>query len=510
MKPTLLFTDEQLDGEAFFERTMRAAGALASIGIGPGDVVALMLRNEPVMLELMLAARWLGARWCPVNWHFKSAEVGHVLRDSGAKALVAHADLLAQIDGGIPAGMPVFAVQPHAFTRQAHRLPAGPIAVAATIRDWPVFRDDAGSGAAPAQQPPGSAMVYTSGTTGLPKGIQRAPATAGHQAALARHMAIVLGIEPGMRALISAPIYHSAPSSYVAQCALNDARLRIEPRFDAERTLQLIEAERLTHLYLVPTMYVRLLGLPEAVRQRYDLGSVKFVASTGSPCAPEIKRRMIDWWGPVFNESYAASELGWVSHIGSEDALRRPGSAGRALPGVEVAVLSDSGEPVPQGEVGLLYARSSAVPDFSYAHDPEARRKLERDGLWTLGDMGYVDANGFIFLVDRQSDMVISGGVNIYPAEIEAALLTLPGVADCAVFGIPDDEFGEALAAVVQPREPGILDEAAVKAHLRNRLASYKVPRLVVFQDQLPREETGKIFKRRLREPYWQGRQRRV
>jgi long-chain acyl-CoA synthetase len=258
-------------------------------------------------------------------------------------------------------------------------------------------------------------------------------------------------------------------------------------------------------------MFVRLLRLDDASRNRYDLSSVRFVVSTGSPCAPDLKRRMIEWWGPVFHEAYAASELGWISHIDSAESLRRPGSAGRALPGVQLKVRGDDGgADVPAGTVGLLYARDPAVPDFTYANNDGARRSMESDGLWTLGDMGYLDADGYLYVVDRKSDMVISGGVNIYPAEIEAVLMTMPGIADCAVFGIPDDEFGEALAAAVQRIDGGDVDEAALRLFLRQRLADFKVPRVVVFHDWLPREETGKIFKRRLREPYWQHRTRRV
>jgi long-chain acyl-CoA synthetase len=353
-------------------------------------------------------------------------------------------------------------------------------------------------------------MLYTSGTTGLPKGILRAPPTPEQVALLAAHSRVVLGVEPGMRALVSAPLYHSAPVAYALQAALADAELWIEPKFDAERTLQLIESERIAQLYLVPTMYVRLLRLDAATRNRYDLRSVRFVASTGSACAPEIKRRMIEWWGPVFHEAYAASELGWISHIGSAESLQRPGSAGRAIDGVQLKVLSEEGRELPTGAVGLLYARAPAVPDFSYSNNEAARRKLERDGLWTLGDLGYLDDDGYLFVVDRQADMVISGGVNIYPAEIEAVLLGLPGIVDCAVFGVPDEEFGESLAAAIELQPGTRPDEEAVRAFVRERMAHFKVPRVVTFHAQLPREETGKIFKRKLREPYWAGRARQV
>jgi long-chain acyl-CoA synthetase len=353
-------------------------------------------------------------------------------------------------------------------------------------------------------------MLYTSGTTGLPKGIARAPATPDQvQGSLAMGR-IALGIAPGMRALLSAPMYHAAPGSYALMSALVDAELWLEPRFDAARTLALISGHRLTHAYLVATMYVRLLALPDALRAAHDLSSMRFVASTGSPCAPEIKRRMIDWWGPVIHETYAASELGYITHSDSADALRKPGSAGRALPGTRIAILDERGAPLPPGAVGVIYARNDATPDFSYVHDDAARRRLEAGGLWTLGDMGCLDDEGYLFIVDRQSDMVISGGVNIYPAEIEAQLITMPGVADCAVFGIPDAEFGEALAAAVQPVPGWTLGAEQVREYLHQRIANYKVPRVVSFHEALPREDSGKIFKRRLREPYWAGQARRV
>jgi len=219
---------------------------------------------------------------------------------------------------------------------------------------------------------------------------------------------------------------------------------------------------------------------------------------------------MIEWWGPVIYEAYGSSELGYMTRLDSADALRKPGSAGQPLPGVTLAILDEQGHALPQGQAGLIYANQSAIADFSYVGDDAARHNMERGGLKTLGDVGYLDGDGFLFIVDRLADMVISGGVNIYPAEIETVLQMLPGVSDCAVFGIPDPEFGEALAAAVQLSDGASLDIHDVRDFLRRRLADYKVPKVVTFHAQLPREDTGKIFKRRLREPYWAGVARRI
>jgi long-chain acyl-CoA synthetase len=255
---------------------------------------------------------------------------------------------------------------------------------------------------------------------------------------------------------------------------------------------------------------VRLLRLPEALKRRYDLSSMRFVASTGSPCPAEVKRAMIDWWGPVFHESYAASELGYVTSISSEEALRKPGAAGRPVGAATVRILDESGRELPRGQVGLIYARQPAYPDFTYNNNAEARRAMDRDGLLSLGDMGFVDDEGYLYVCDRAADMVISGGVNIYPAEIEAVLTLMPGVRDCAVFGIPDEEFGETLAAAVQTETDSNLESEDVRRYLQERIANYKVPRVITFHAELPREESGKIFKRRLRAPYWEKAGRRI
>jgi long-chain acyl-CoA synthetase len=513
MPAALIFDDREIDWASFDDAVQRAASGFERLGVAEGDVVCLMLRNEPVFLEVVFAARRLGAYPCPINWHYRAEEAGWILADAGAKALVVQADLLAQIESGIPSGVAVIvvptapaSVAAFGISEERTRLPRGTPEWRAWIESQPRY-------AGPSRTPRAN-MPYTSGTTGRPKGVRRippAPNDAERIAALAREtLATGYGIEPGMQGLVSAPLYHSAPNLYALQALLNDARLVLEPRFDAERTLALIERYRLTHAYLVPTMYVRMLRLPDAVRRRYDLSSMRFVASTGSPCPPEVKRAMIDWWGPVFHECYASSEAGLITVISSAEALARPGSAGRAMGRGTLKILDEEGRELPPGGIGLIYARQPAYPDFTYNNAPDARLKLERDGLWTLGDMGYLDTEGYLYVCDRASDMVISGGVNIYPAEIEAVLVTMPGVRDCAVFGIPDAEFGEALAAAVQP-EPGVtLDAAAITAFLAPRIAGYKVPRAVEIHAELPREESGKIFKRQLREPYWEKAGRRI
>ena len=486
MRASLYFDGERVPPEAFEDAVLRAASGLERLGVGEGDVVCLMLRNDPAYLEGIFGARRLGAYTCPVNWHFKADEANWILRDSGAKVLLAQSDLLAQIEGGVPPGVAVVPADGPRWRAwlASHPRHAGP------------------------EKPPRYSMPYTSGTTGRPKGVRRfthSPEAAARSAAvLAENVRKVYGLEPGARALLPAPIYHSAPNTYAMHALLLGANLYLESRFDAETVLRRIQEHRLDRAYLVPTMFSRMLKLPEDVKRRYDLSSMRFVMTMGSPCAPEVKRAMIDWWGPVIHESYAASELGLVTFISAEEALARPGSAGRAVGDTRLKILDAEGRELPPRTPGLIYARQPHYSDFTYNNNDEARRRLERDGLWTLGDVGWLDEDGYLYLSDRAVDMVISGGVNIYPAEIEAALITMPGVADCAVFGVPSAEFGESLAAAVQLQPGAQLDEAAIQAWLRGRLADYKVPRLVVFHEQLPREDSGKLFKRKLRAPYWE------
>jgi long-chain acyl-CoA synthetase len=261
---------------------------------------------------------------------------------------------------------------------------------------------------------------------------------------------------------------------------------------------------------MVPTMFVRLIKLPQSVRTKYDTSSLRHVVHAAAPCPADVKRALLDWWGPVISEYYGSTEATALTYATAADALKRPGSVGKVLDGVELRFLGDDGELLPQGEIGEIYSRIADTPGFTYHNKPEKRAEIERDGFITSGDVGYIDQDGYVFICDRKRDMVISGGVNIYPAEIEAALHAVPGVHDCAVFGIPDEEFGEALMAVVEPQPGATLDIAAIRAQLKTSLADYKVPKHVEIQASLPREDSGKIFKRRLRDPHWERAGRRI
>jgi long-chain acyl-CoA synthetase len=257
-------------------------------------------------------------------------------------------------------------------------------------------------------------------------------------------------------------------------------------------------------------MFIRLLKLPQQVRKKYDTSSLRHIVHAAAPCPAEAKRAMIEWWGPVIYEYYGSTESSALTFANSDDALRKPGTVGKILDGVELRFLGENGDCLPQGEIGEIYSRVADNPDFTYHNKPEKRAEIERDGFITSGDVGYIDEDGDVFICDRKRDMVISGGVNIYPAEIEAALHAVLGVHDCAVFGIPDDEFGEALMAVVEPQAGAKLDVAAIRAQLKASLAGYKVPKHVEILKHLPREDSGKIFKRRLRDPYWERAGRRI
>jgi long-chain acyl-CoA synthetase len=493
----LIFETQRLSGDELAARGARLAGGLAGLGLREGDVVAVLLRNDPAYADVIQACRIGGFVYCPVNWHFAPAEIRFLLEDSGAKAVIGHADLLAAALVELPTGIARLAV-------------GGAAAGAERYEDWLAARVPY---AGPVVSPRGH-MAYTSGTTGRPKGVVRDAVPLGEAADYQRRALAVVaasfGIVPGVRALMPAPLYHSAPSLFAQMTLLVGSLFVVMPRFREEELLALIEKHHIETVYLVPVMYVRLLKLPPEVRSRYDLSSLRFVASTGAPCAPALKRAMIDWLGPIVNETYASSETGMITAITAPEALERPGSSGRPFGEARIAILDDEGRALPAGEIGLIHVRQPAYPDFTYKNQPEARAKAEHDGLITLGDMGYLDDEGYLYVCDRASDLVISGGVNIYPAEIEHALVRCDGVLDCAVFGIPDEEYGEQLLALVQPQPGHAPQPEELMAALRAEIAGYKVPRRIEIVPELPRDDNGKIAKKRLREPYWAGSGRRI
>jgi len=306
------------------------------------------------------------------------------------------------------------------------------------------------------------------------------------------------------------PMYHSAPNAYGMYATRIGANVILAPRFEPEEMLRLIEKHRITHIHMVPIMFNRLLKLPGDVKSKYDLSSLKFIIHAAAPVSPAVKQQMIEWWGPVINEYYGATETGMVVFCDAKEWLAHPGTVGKPVPEADVRVIDADGHSLPTGEIGEVVARVKAIADFTYHGDDQKRRDAEKVGLIAPGDIGYFDADGYLYLCDRAKDMVISGGVNIYPVEIESELHKMPGVADCAVFGIPDEEYGEAICAVVQT-QPGLsLTEVEVRSYLRGKMAGYKVPKRVDFESILPREDSGKIFKRKLRERYWEGREKRI
>jgi len=505
--------DRRLSSEALGERAARAASGLASLGVRRGDLIAVYLRNDLPFFEASFAAGLLGAYPTPVNWHYAEAEARYLFENSGARVIVIHADLIPAIRGALPPGVPVLVVATPPEIARAYGIDPAPVPPG--MIDWSSWLE----GFAPYDQPavdgPGT-VIYTSGTTGHPKGVRRDQPTPEQLAVSSQIMAQAFGFADWLTrpteivTVITGPMYHSAPNAYGLVSVRLGARVILEARFDPEELLAMIERYRVTHIHMVPIMFNRLLRLPDAVKARYDLSSLKFVVHAAAPCPAPVKRAMIEWWGPVINEYYGSTETGAVVFCTSQQWLAHPGTVGRAMPGADVRVIDAEGNSLPTGEIGEVVARTAGTADFTYHGDDAKRAASEKAGLIAPGDIGYLDADGFLYLCDRAKDMIISGGANIYPAEIEAELHKMPGVADCGVFGIPDEEFGEAVCAVVQPM-PGVeLTEAGVRAYLRGQMAGYKVPKRVEFHAELPREDSGKIFKRKLREPFWEGLDRRI
>jgi long-chain acyl-CoA synthetase len=482
---------------ALVDRVARFARFLAhDAGLAPGRHVALLMGNRVEAIECLLGGIVAGLWVTPINWHLTEDEIDYVVGDSGARILVTD-ERYAPMATRIAARHPGLAV-----LRVGDELDR--------LLDAVAFRplDLAG--------PAGGNMIYTSGTTGRPKGVQRAPAPSVGEA-FAGHVRYgrSIGLDGSGPHLITGPMYHAAPLMFAIYDNASGAPILIMPRWDDREALDLLVRREVAHAHFVPTMFVRLLRLPDAERAAFRAPKLTVALHGAAPISVAVKRRMIEWWGPVLVEYWGGTEGGVNTWIDAADWLAHPGSVGRALPGFEVFAVDERGQRLPSGEVGDLYCRTqSGARPFAYHGDPaKTDAAYLEPGVYTIGDVGSVDAEGYVRLADRRSHMIISGGVNIYPAEIEQVLEDHPAVADVAVFGIPDDEWGESVKAAIELRPgqaPSPSLEAEILAHARGRLAGYKVPRSIDFVAEMPRHPSGKLYVRRLRDPYWAGRERRI
>ena len=477
------------------DRATRTGWLLHAAGVGPGDTVALLLGNRVELVELATAAALAGVRYTAVNWHLTADEVRYVVADSGARLLVTE-PRYAAVAGEATVGTGVEVVV------------AGPQldGLVDASDDTPFALDG----------PAGRSMLYTSGTTGRPKGVLRTgPATVADQLAALAAVGRGVGLDGGGPHLVTGPLYHAAPLGFAIGDLHAGAELVLMPRFDAEGTLALVDERGVRATHLVPTMFVRLLRLDDGVRAAFDGGSLRTVLHGAAPVSPRVKARMIEWWGPVLTEYWGTSEAGVFTVVTSDEWLDHPGTVGRPVAHYDVVAVDPDGAELPPGEVGTLYCRHRVHQRvFEYHGAPGKTAAAHRaGGGFTMGDIGRVDVDGFVYLADRAANVIVSGGVNIYPAEVEHVLAEHPAIADVAVFGIPDDEWGEQVKAAVQLR-PGVEAspalEADVVAFARNRLAGFKVPRSIDVEDELPRHPTGKLYTRLLRDRYWAGRDRRV
>jgi len=472
----------------------RLARALRRRGLGPDDGVALLLANRPEFAEVSAASQRAGLRLTPVNCHLTAKEAGYIVADCGAKALVADARFAVTAAS-------VAVLAPQATVR---------LAVGGRIDGFTPYLEaiEAEDGADIGDPSLGTSMLYTSGTTGRPKGVYRprgAPVLTSTSATRSFTVSAQLaGQGPSMH-LCTGPLYHAAPLALsLAVSIAQGMGVVLMDGWDAEEALRLIQRHRVTHTHMVPTMFHRLLSLPEEVRRAHDTSSLRFVLHGAAPCPIEVKRAIIDWWGPVVYEYYAATE-GGGTFVTSEEWLQRPGTVGPPPTQDHIRILDEDGHDLTAGEVGTIYIKAPEGAAFSYYNDPAKTAATYRGQYFTLGDVGYLDGDGYLYLTDRSVNLIVSGGVNLYPAEIEAVLLAHPAVGDVAVIGVPNDEWGEEVKAVVEP-QPGVVGSPELAAELiswcRQRLASFKCPRSVDFTAALPRQDNGKLYKQVLREQY--------
>ncbi len=478
-------------------RANRLVNALRRRGIRHGDAIAVLLENRIEFLELYFAATQAGWYITPINTHLSSREVAYILQDCEAKAFFCSEQTAAL------AGEAADQVGFGHSARYATSATESFASIESLIEN--------ASAEAPIERVAGAAMTYTSGTTGHPKGVRRPLAAEVTPEVAAERNALFLslfGITPhdGVH-LVSSPLYHTAVLNFCTNHMHFGHTVVLTDKWSPEAMLRQIARYRITSSHMVPTQFRRLLALPTEARNAYDISSLKQMIHSAAPCPIDIKRKMIEWWGPVILEYYAASEGGGTM-IASDEWLKHPGSVGRAWPISKIRILRDDATECQPREVGTVYM-SMAGHKFEYFKDKAKTQSSWQGDEFTVGDAGYLDEDRYLYLCDRKSDMIISGGVNIYPAEIEAVLALHPKVGDVAVFGIPDDDWGEQIKAVIEPSE-GVTASAALADELigycREQIAAFKCPRSIDFCDALPRDPNGKLYKRKLRDPYWADR----
>jgi len=499
-------TGSSLSFGEMFDQVNQISHFFSSLGLKMGDTIAVIARNRNETLLTYLAAMQSGLYYTPINYHALVGDIAYILNDSDSLLVVCHPEFLdkateAADEAGIPANRRISLGDVPGFASMSSLIDGMPTTL-------------------PIERPAGQVLQYTSGTTGRPKGVRRKVSGVDADTASAS-LKWVLGMyginsEKGGCMLMTTPVYHTAGLNISALALHFGISLVLMDNWTPESMLEHVQRFRANMTVVVPTQFVRLLKLPKDIRDSYDVSTLEWAIHGAAPCSPEIKRQMIEWWGPIIFEYYGSTEVGGT-FVDSHDWLRYPGTVGKPGPVTKLRILDDDGNELPPGQVGRVFMRQGD-DQVEYLHDPEKTAKSRVRDMMTVGDIGWVDGEGHLFLVGRTSEVMIVGGVNIYPAEVENVLLEHPLIADACVFGVPNDEYGEEIFAAVVAREKGLVDgqsraaelREVVMEHCRMNLAKYKCPRTISFREEIPRDPNGKMYRKKLRDPFWEGKERGI